>query len=363
MTVLSINFGNEDVSFPIQAPYSYNHFNVPPSVATILNDNSNAATSYTITNTGAAWPTASRQGPPDVDNVFPRAVHSTHIRGGNGVTHTIVIGGLAAGQGFILKTGGWNLNSRGTNFTVNGVLQTYTTAGDVTAPEAPLIFNDVADGSGNITIDCALATQFYAYVSGFEVEVLAASDTVTPDATDYAYGDSLTYTTTLTGVTGATLTDSLGNVLNLTGVTDTSATIPALVAGLAGIVVEDNVVLEVSDGTDTASAAINIDAPTGYTLTTLTSTLPFSIESDWTFGFDTPAIIGDQSLENTAIAAHNADGTSTITADGVYTYYTIQASTGDVSEIVKTVAASGGAVGVAVGGVSLLQFAMMGVMR
>jgi hypothetical protein len=344
MTVLSITFGKEDVTLPTPAPYSYNNFIVPPATTTTLNDNTNTPTAYTITNTGAAWPTNSRGGPPTVDNDFPLEIFYTHSRGANGSPHTIVIGGLDAGQGYNLKIAGWNTNARDTDFTVNGSLQTYTTTGDVNAPEAPLLFTGVADGSGNITILCELATQFYAYINGIELEVLAPSDTVTPDA-DTFYGDTLNYTTTLTGVTGATLTDSSGNTLSLTSVTDTSASIPALVAGLDGILIENDVVLEVTDGSLTASAAVNFVPPTGFTLTTLASVLPFSVESDWTYGFDTPAAIGDQSLENAAFATHNDDGTATFTDSGTYTYYVIDSTDGVVSEIVKTVAEDGVSVG------------------
>lgn len=160
-----------------------------------------------------------------------------------------------------------------------------------------------------------------------------------PDA-DTFYGDTLNYTTALTGLTSATLTDSAGNVLNLTSVTDTSASVPAIVAGLNGILIENDVTLTVSDGTDTTIATLDFLPPTGYTLTTLSSIVDRDlIESDWIFGFDTPAAVGDQSLENSAIATHNADGSASFTEDGTYTYFTIDATDGTVSEITKTIEA------------------------
>ena len=253
----------------------------------------------------------------------------------------LTLTGFSPNQGVIVEIIAYNPSSRDRNVTVDGVTLLYDVLATTLPITDPVIFNANADGSGNLVVDIAKPAHadFYPNVNAMRIILPDTTDTVTPTDTDYTYGDTITLSSTITGLTSATLTDSLGNVLNLTGVTDTSVVIPALSGGLAGIILENGVVLEVSDGTDTASAAVNFVAPTGYTLTTLASVLPFSVESDWTFGFDTPAVIGDQSLENAAFATHNADGTSTITADGTYTYYTIQASTGDVSEIVKTVAA------------------------
>ncbi len=249
------------------------------------------------------------------------------------------ISGLAAGQGFNLSPLCWAYgDTNHTDVSVNGsVVQRYLIS--KTIANDPLLFTGIADASGEIhvTLDSVLD---YAYFGGFILETLAAPDSVTPTATDYTYGDTITLATTLAGSITATLTDSQANVLNLTKVSDTQFTIPALVGGASTVISETGVSLEVSNGTDTAIAAITVIAPTGYTLTTLTSIVFRDlIESDWIFGFDTPAVIGDQSLENAAIATHSADGTSTFTGTGVYTYYTIQASTGGVSEIVKTVAA------------------------
>jgi len=89
------------------------------------------------------------------------------------------------------------------------------------------------------------------------------------------------------------------------------------------------------DSGTSATDTINFIAPAGYDLVTLTSVAPVGNETDWIDNLDTPAAIGDQSLENSAEVVHNVDGTSTFSQAVAYTYYTIDATDGVMSSITK----------------------------
>jgi hypothetical protein len=232
--------------------------------------------------------------------------------------------------------GVWFSTPRTGDFTLDGVTLQHNPSDGGLQP--PIEFSTNTE-TLPLTLNCSrTAPSDGVYVGIVEIELTAVA---TADA-DTFYGDTLNYTSGVTGVTTATLMDSQGNTLALTNVTDTSATVPALVAGLDGLLIEDGVSLTLSNGTDNASTTLNFIVPTGYELTTLTS-IPFEpLETDWLFGFDTNAVVGDQSLKlvSDASITHNADGTSTATAGDSYTYYTIEASTGVVSEVVKIIEAA-----------------------
>lgn len=146
----------------------------------------------------------------------------------------------------------------------------------------------------------------------FAFNEAAAGDTVTPTDTDYTFGDTITFSTTLTGtIISWTLTDSAANVFTLSG-TDTTAVIPARSAALDACLSENSVTFTVGNGTDTATATVNFNPPSGETITTLTSLLgtPSYIDQ-----FTTAAEVGDQITESDARLTLNADGSYAATGD------------------------------------------------
>jgi hypothetical protein len=158
------------------------------------------------------------------------------------------------------------------------------------------------------------------------------AQTVTPTDTDYTYGDTITISTVGLGtLTTATLTDSESNVFTLTVTNDTTLEIPALVAALDACLYEE-VTLTVGDGTDTATALINLNPPAGYTLTTLTSTggTPSYVD-EWA----TAAEVGDQIIENEARLTLDADGSYSATGDTAFsavTYVTSKTG-GEITQV------------------------------
>lgn len=165
----------------------------------------------------------------------------------------------------------------------------------------------------------------------------------TPTQTDYAFGDTITFSSSVVGVSSATLTDSAGNVLSLSVISDTTLIIPALRTGATKILIESGVSLSVTNGTDTSTGSINTVAPDGYAVTTLSSIPSTAKKNDWVFGLSPSAEIGDQTLYgNPSFVTHNSDGTVTLTGSESYTFFTIRAQGGAVEQLRKTVVRQSG---------------------
>ena len=167
---------------------------------------------------------------------------------------------------------------------------------------------------------------------------------LTLDQSTATFGDTLTYTLgKITSPTRMFVTDSAGNEFDFTSVTTTGAIVPALAPNLAACLLESGMTVTITDGVDTATDVIQMTQPAGFALTTLTSVPPTPVSTDWVFGFDNPAVAGDQGFENSAEITHNTDGTITWTPQALsYTYYTIDATDGVISEINKTFNSEGG---------------------
>lgn len=158
---------------------------------------------------------------------------------------------------------------------------------------------------------------------------------LTPSQGTVAPNTSLTWTTDLVGITEAFLEDSELNQYSLTSVTDTGGFLPDLSGGLSACLFGD-VSLKVSNGTETADAPITLEAPAGYEVITLTSVPVTPLTTDWVFDFDTPAVVGDQGVFLTSSSyEYRPDGTTGNITQGQDTFFTVQASNGDVSEITK----------------------------
>ena len=168
----------------------------------------------------------------------------------------------------------------------------------------------------------------------------AAASSVTPSASSYTYNERITFTTTLTSLTSATLTDTNGNVFTLTGVTDTGADIPAIAAALDACLT-GAVTLTVSDGTDSATAAITLDPLDGYTLTTLTS---LAGTPSWVDDFTTAAEVGDQGQTNEPRLTLNADGSYTATGTTAFStdVWVTSKTGGEITKVTYNFEGSGG---------------------
>lgn len=179
----------------------------------------------------------------------------------------------------------------------------------------------------------------------FAIDDIVA-DTVTPGASNYTFGDTITYTTSLTSLTSATLTDGEGNVFALTGVTDTSADIPDIVGGLVACLT-GGVVLTVSDGTDSAPAAITLDPLTGYSLTTLTS---LAGTPSWIVSFPTAAEVGDQGQKNEPRLTLNANGSYSTTGDTAFSevVWVTAKNGGEITEVTYNFLEEGAGEGVSI---------------
>ena len=158
---------------------------------------------------------------------------------------------------------------------------------------------------------------------------------LTPTDTNYTPGETITFSTTLTSLTGATLEGANGNVFTLTGVTDTTVAVPALAAALDACLL-GAVTLSVTDGTDTATASITLDPPAGYTVTDLTAiTGDPNFATDVTPQWTNPAEIGDQVLKNEPRLTVNPDLSYSVTGTTAFTavVWVISFNGGEVTQI------------------------------
>lgn len=188
-----------------------------------------------------------------------------------------------------------------------------------------LMLLDTVGGNNGVLTNFPADDVHWEFYQSFEI-----------DFTEIRPSDTVMWVSPLSGLTGAYLEDSNNNRYNLTNVTDTGGTLPALVGGLAACLF-GQVTLNITDGTDIESLTITLLPPLGYELVTLTSVPVTTIVTDWVFGLDTPAIIGDQGLFLlSSLYTYNPDGTTNNVSAGSETYYTVLGSSGGVSEITKT---------------------------
>lgn len=352
MTTIYLPF-NASNAIGVDAPWSYNNgTEVFDDYLTpvILNDENNNPTPYTIVRVSGLDGTASSSAVADVgasevgweDSVlFIKSWQGAAL----GLPAPVIIrfSGLSPNQSLSVQIAAHWSGSNVQNISVsNGSgpvsTATYTNDGDTT-PSEPVALLGTANANGDvdITVSCD-ATR--ARLSAIKFVVGSDPATLAPDQTEIAYGQTGTFTTSLSSVTGVTLTDSYGNTLTAESFTDSSYTLPALAHGIEGITLESNVTLSVTDDTNTATSSINFVAPTGYELTSLTSIVDRDlIESDWIYPLAEAATIGDQSLKlaSDSFVTHNADGSSGISDSGSYTYYTIDATDGVVTSVTRSV--------------------------
>lgn len=310
-----------------------------------LIDENELATGYTISATSGLGADDQVGGATVITNNsgVPDNVVRSYVRSAVNQNLVLTIAGLDPNQNFTLSMVLYAYsNTRHTDASVNGsAVQRYLVSQSEINP--PVVFSGSANGAGEVVITLAYV-DLYSHIGSLYLVTEEASDTLTTDETECSYGSSIGITTSISGVSSATLQDSSGNTLQLDVVSDSQLTVPALAHGVDGILIEDNVTITVSDGVVSASSSINFVAPTGYELTTLTSIVDRDlIESDWIYPLVEAASIGDQSLKlvSDSFVTHNADGSSTITNSGTYTYYTIDATDGVVTGVTRNVQSQG----------------------
>lgn len=166
-----------------------------------------------------------------------------------------------------------------TTYDIDGNQNTYV-ASITSEPTAPITISTISDSNGDVIID-TVDMGGRNYTSGMEVTFVNQS--VSSDDT-VAFNDTLNYTTTgLGALTSATLTDSVGNTMQLTAVADTTAQVPDYGVGqrcLTGLVS-----LAVSDGIDSATTELALFPKTNYASVALESGFTKN-QGDWTYGWD-----------------------------------------------------------------------------
>lgn len=202
---------------------------------------------------------------------------------------------------------------------------------------------DKASAGGSQTAQFSLVdsgTDTRLAIALVEFKVVPGGDTVTPGASNYTFGDTITYTTTLTGLTSATLTDTNANVFTLTSVTDTSADIPAISPGLDACLT-GAVTLTVSDGVDIATAALALDPLAGHISTTLVS---LAGTPSWVADFNTAAEIGDQGQKDEVRLTLNDDGSYVTTGTTSFSdvVWVTSKTGGEITQVTLNFSPAGG---------------------
>lgn len=182
-------------------------------------------------------------------------------------------------------------------------------------------------------------SQYFLFDSVANAE--AATPSVSADAS-VTPGATLGYTVSnfAGAITTATLTDSKGNVLTLTSVTDTGAAVPALGDEQQYCLLE-GVTLTVSDGTDTATDTLTFVPASGFAEVQLEAGFVTN-ETSFLYNYGGTPAVDDQFIEGEADLVLFSDGTFDASTDGHYTIYAIDATDGWMQSFVLDVVDIGG---------------------
>jgi len=171
----------------------------------------------------------------------------------NGGTAILEFRGLTPGDSYSLALTGFNLNGRDSDLTVEGVTQTYVTAGTADAPEAPLVFNGTVPADGIITFSTTLAAtggQFYGYLNGGILTVSA------PAIPSFRKSSTFDIETTLGTITTATL-NSVNVFDHITGQAGTTVSFEG--AATDEITTSGEYTLTLGDGTGTENITVQVN--------------------------------------------------------------------------------------------------------
>lgn len=197
-------------------------------------------------------------------------------------------------------------------------------------------YTDVSPSSGNILLDWRVkGDEGFAYLNAIQItENGAVGGTIdTVDATKQ-FNSTINFTTSgFSTLTSWTLTDSLGNVINLTGGSASAAmpdygnSVDRLITGV--------VTLEVSDGTLSDTITLTLEPKTNYSSVKLTSGFSTTSES-YLFGYSGTPAIGDEFHYVASEITLNADGSWETPGAGVTTIYGVDATDGVMERFTHT---------------------------
>ena len=171
----------------------------------------------------------------------------------NGGTAILEFRGLTPGDSYSVALTGFNLNGRDSDLTVEGVTQTYVTAGTADAPEAPLVFNGTVPADGIITFSTTLAAtggQFYGYLNGGILTISA------PAIPSFRKSSTFDIETTLGTITTATL-NSVNVFDHVTGQVGTTVSFEG--AATDEITTSGEYTLTLGDGTGTEDITVQVN--------------------------------------------------------------------------------------------------------
>lgn len=231
-----------------------------------------------------------------------------------------VFGDFVTNQGFRLFADESGANGQPQNVTLVEVRNSSNTtlihSFDLSNPTSDTISDSV--GSGVLTL------------VGFSF-----GPTLTINEASAAFGDGLTWTSSGLGtLTSATISDGT-NTINLTSLTDTSATIPSIGNDVSRVITGTGLTVTVGDGVDTAQDTIDLNPPTGYSSVKLTSGFDTS-EDSYLFSYGGTPAIGDEFLFVTADVTLDSLGGIEAAGDITTTVYGIDATDGFMESFVLT---------------------------
>jgi hypothetical protein len=144
---------------------------------------------------------------------WPIEVLSYHWRTSNGGTSEIEFALLTAGDTCSLELAGHQGSGRDTDFTVNGVTQTYVDSGTAT-PTAPITFAITVPADGKITVSYTKAVtggQYYGHLNGSKLTITPAATSATVSTSDIPFNEPAgwDYVAVVTGSVDTASTDSV----------------------------------------------------------------------------------------------------------------------------------------------------------
>lgn len=201
--------------------------------------------------------------------------------------------------------------------------------------------------AGSQSLSWTVASESYGSV-GISIS-LQSSETLTITEGSAGYGDEVTLNTSITSATSASgsdgtttiaLTDFAGSAGSFT------ANLPAIPVGSDGWEPGATITITITDGTDTATDTIALDAPDGFSTVTATTQESGLIAGNWGFvgasGLDSAVVAGDKSWSD--YDGDNPDGTTDepVTLPLTVTRYLWRAETSELSSLTLTYPADGG---------------------
>lgn len=274
-----------------------------------LLDTTGASTGITLKNLATFGVTGSSSNATAGVDIFQEDTLDYYLSIGTDETHQLELSGFAPNAAITLKGIGFQKNqaSRDCDWIIDGQTIRYDNSGDAGAPTAPVSFTGLnADGNGKLIIEFGVVSSFAQCAA---IEFIYTPVAVTAD-NSARFNSTINYVGNGLGtITTATLTDTKGNVLSLSSITDTTAVLPDYGAGqrcLTGAAT-----LTVGDGTNTATTGVVVIPKSGYNSVGLEPGFT-TTSGDWTYNWS-----GGQPTNDTE--AQWTHATTTLMGDGSVT--------------------------------------------